>query len=130
MRALALAALVLVTGCVMRVGQHVRDYPAATRAEGTQVAITTYADSIQGELVEARDTALVVASPTRLALVPLRWITVASFADLRRRPERPLSQSDIERLRFLSRYPYGMPSPALSAMLSARNQAALAVIDR
>lgn len=131
MRRLHWIALFFAGACVARYGPEPASYPPANRAAGTVAHIIVGRDTVRGELLEVRDTALVVLTLDRVVLVLDGAMRSLRFDDLRRRePLSALSPSERERLRLLSRFPQGIPPAALTAILESRRQSALTVIDQ
>jgi hypothetical protein len=131
MKRFGILTLTMLAACRVHVGPDAESYPPATRASGAATHISVGASTVAGELLEVRDTALVV-SGDRITLVPFRVITSASFADTRTRiwshmAPRP---SEVAELRMLSRFPYGASQGVMSKLLSAKGQSSLVVVDR
>lgn len=124
--ALALAALVA-PACVVRMGQHVNQMEATYRAAGAPTIVFAGGRSVDGELVEVRDSAFVVLTPTELVLAPFGFVDSAQFNDRGRAITRyrNLSAQDRDALRLISRYPPGMPDVAVGQLLASRRQAAI-----
>lgn len=77
------------------------------------------------ELIEVRDTAYVVAHAGRIAVVPYSSVAEASFetvGPLGLGRGRAPSAKTRERLRFLSRYPFGIPEAAMAELLRTAGQ--------
>jgi hypothetical protein len=80
---------------------------------------------VRVELLEVRDTAYLVMHDGRIALLPYATVAEASFETV-----GPLMIGDgrvppaklRERLRFLSRYPFGVPEAAMSELLRSAGQ--------
>lgn len=131
MRIVALGMLILLTGCQVRIGKRVEDYAPAHRAAGTGAMINTATQGVMGELLEVRDTALVVLTSDRVVLVPSRAIIAMKFDDLDvANHAAPLTPDQARHLRLLSRFPYGVPDEALRKLLASKRQTELAVVDR
>jgi hypothetical protein len=125
----ASALLLAAAGC--RLGTQAKDYPPALRATGSTATVTTGNGTITGELLELRDTALVVLA-TQVTLVPMRVIQRAQFTDTRVTIDRryALRPTETEELRGLARYPFGTPLAAMSKLLASKGQTSIAVLDR
>ncbi|MFN2565624.1 MAG: hypothetical protein ABR499_11565, partial [Gemmatimonadaceae bacterium] len=67
--------LLALAGCVIRFGPHAGRYDPAARASGTAATVSTATLQVAGELLEVRDTGLVVLTGTHVTLVPNRLIT-------------------------------------------------------
>src|SRR5688500_3973502 len=77
-RTTLLAAVFLVQGC--RYGMSVKNFPAAQGPKGAIVQVTTEQQPFAGELIEVRDTGLVVLTDRTLRLLPYSAI-VSSHID-------------------------------------------------
>jgi hypothetical protein len=128
-RLIVIATAVLLAGC--RIGGQAKDFAPAKRATGALATVTTGTTTVNGELLEFRDSALVVLA-AQLTLVPMRAIQKAQFSDTRVIIESryALRESEREELRMLARYPYGVPAVALSKLLASKGQTTIMVIDR
>ena len=143
MRARAAAILI---GCLLSacaIGMHTDDFKPARGPHGVQATVTTRNGAFTGELIELRDTALVLLAEQgtagapgtkRLRLIPFEVISRAEFEQLgsgvRLSDGRPPSMRARERLRLLSRFPYGMSPAVESALLKHHGQDALGGVDR
>ena len=125
----AVAALLLAAGC--HIGPQAKHHAPALRATGASVTVTTAIGHISGELLELRDTALVVLA-AQVTLVPIRAIEQAAFSDTRLTMDRryALRPEEREELRLLGRYPYGIPAAAMAKLLASRGQTSILVVDR
>jgi len=131
MRTIALACLLPLVACHIRMGADPAMYPPARRAAGTTAYATMRSGAIQGELLEVRDTALVLRTADRIVLLLTAQAQHLDFEDMRRnrRVNDSLTGTDRERLRLLSRYPQGIPPAALTELLSHRGQTALVIVN-
>lgn len=92
-------------------------------AEGAQAAVATNAATYTGELITASDTGFVVrmTAEDRIVFVPasiVRQIRVQSIGVVR----MPLRGRTLEKVRLVSRHPYGIPDPARTALLATTGQ--------
>jgi hypothetical protein len=143
MRATVAALLI---GCLFSacaIGMHTDKFKPARGPHGVRSTVTTPNGVFTGELIELRDTAVVLlaelgppAAPDtkRLRLIPFSSIARAEFEQLgsgvRLANGRPPSPRARERLRLLSRFPDGL-SPAVEGdLLKAYGQDAFAGVDR
>ena len=124
-----LAALLLAAGC--HIGPQAKNHAPALRATGATVTVTTATGNVSGELLELRDSALVVLA-TQVTLVPIRAIERAAFSDTRLTMDRRyvLRPEEREELRVLARYPYGIPATAMTKLLGSKGQTSILVVDR
>ena len=129
MRRLAIATVVLLAGC--RLGTHAKDFPPAQRTAGVAASVRTGSTTVNGELLELRDSALVVLG-TQLTLIPIRASQRAQFSDTRVliEPRYALRPEERQELRMLARYPYGVPDAALTKLLASKGQTAIVVVER
>lgn len=133
MRALATISLLLLSAC--RIGGNVGTDPFTHTPDGTRIRIvTTSRATIDGELVAADDSALVVRGDSIFVAVPVdaigsvsttsarvRWVRDTRYRNQPGMASVPGGPANfpIERLRLLSRFPQGM-SPEIERRLLAR----------
>ena len=148
MKDLLITALATVTLSACAVGMHVRDFQPARGAEGVGATVRTPTATLTGELLEVRDSGLLLltrddaaashAAPQQdkgqIRLIPYSAIARAQFAQLGARTDldngRPPSPGLRERLRLVSRFPDGL-SPAVEAdLLKAYGQSAVREVGR
>lgn len=125
-----LPLLVMLTGCVIRLGPQPEEYPPAKGTDGAWASVTTMSgSSITGELLEVRDTAWVIASSQRVVLVPFRVMRSGSVD----RSEHPVAvgqrpgEDVMQDHRLLSRFPYGVSDSVLQKLLVSKGQTAIEV---
>ncbi|MEJ7809938.1 MAG: hypothetical protein WKG32_05900 [Gemmatimonadaceae bacterium] len=133
--AILLPAAMLVTtlGIACATGPSVKSFEPATNPSGMQLSLRLRNDSeIVGELLEARDTALLVLARDKVALVPataLRGIRATRDRyPLRYRGGR-LDAALLLRLRPVSRFPAGLSAVALGRLLTHTGQTEVIVIS-
>jgi hypothetical protein len=127
MRAL-LPFVLLVTGCIKYIGAKAQDYPPAQTPNGALATVTTkQGASIAGELLEVRDSAWVIATRQRIVLVPFRLMQggVVEHSEQTIQLGLPPVAAVLQEHRLLSRFPYGMPDPALRELLASKRQNAM-----
>lgn len=127
----ALAASLLLGACTF--GQSADDFHAARRPTGVDTSIRLSESELQGELLEVRDTALLVLSGGQVTLVPYRAIKSARFRQISEREignERTPASSVRDRLRLVSRFPQGIRPKLLDDLLAAYGQSELVVLER
>ena len=129
MKRFALPALLLLASC--RLGTQAKDFPPALRTTGVAASVRTGSTTVDGELLELRDSALVVLA-NQLTLIPVRAIQRAQFSDTRVIVESryALRPEERQELRMLARYPYGIPDAALAKLLASKGQTAIVVVER
>jgi hypothetical protein len=117
--------LALVAGC--HTSPSPESYDLARRPNGIHGTLESRAGrSIAGELLEVRDSAFVMLVGDRVTIVPYRAIANASFdhqdwAAFQTLTPTPSAEAR-ERIRWDSRFPYGMRPPALAALLRLSGQ--------
>lgn len=114
----------LLSACVIHAGPGPDTYPPAHSAEGVTASLFVATSVLHGELLEARDSALVVLTTDHVLLVPFAIIDSGSFANsnvVLGQRRQPLWE-DRESIRLLSRYPQGTPPEALRRILAAKGQ--------
>jgi len=116
------AALVLMLGACM-VGPLPENYHPAASPRGVEVDLDLRTLHVKGELLEVRDSALVVLTPREVALVHflvIRSMRLTGDAVLYRGgiPSQPTR----ERLRLISRFPAGLAPEHLARLIQARGQ--------
>ena len=104
--ALALAGL---SAC--HIGPSVETFAPANGPDGVDVLLTVRGRDVEGELLEVRDTALLVLRNDRLLLVPVRAISIGRFI-----------QDSHLRLQDVSRFPAGVTPEILTRLLAAYSQ--------
>ena len=142
MRATAAVVIAcLSTGCVF--GMNAKKFKPAQTPHGVHATVVTPTGPFSGELIEVREAALVLladegsaAAPAskRLRMIPFTSVQRAEFeqlgSDVRLEGGRAPSPSVRERLRLVSRFPYGMAPGVEEALLKAYGQAAFGGADR
>ena len=69
MKGLAPIVAILLSACVIHAGPSPESYPPAHNAAGVTASLVSATTRIEGELLEARDTALVILTRDQVALV-------------------------------------------------------------
>jgi hypothetical protein len=124
MKRLAPIVAILLSACVIHTGPGPDTYPPAHSAAGVTASLVSATTRIEGELLEARDTALVILTQDQVVLVPFSTIDSGTFAHssaLVGHRRKPLWE-DFEPIRLLSRYPQGIPPDALRRILADKRQ--------
>lgn len=126
----AVAATMLLGAC--RVGPTVETYTAARVPEGVRIDARTEHESIAGEVIEVRDTALVALNGGRLVLVPWEALRNVRVTGLSVIPTRGswMTPEDRAALRRLSRFPQGMTPEIQARFLAHLGQSEIRVIER
>ena len=123
------AATVVAAGCFT--GPSASSYAPAHSPAGAQVKLKLTKGSMRGELLEVRDSALVVWNGCHMSVVLFGAIEAASFDG----PDTYYDGGHPEReslllMRMLSRFPGGMPKAVETEMLRCSGEAAPAVVSR
>lgn len=124
------AALVVgaVGACVKVFGPEGRDAPQIRYNVGTHGTVTTATGGFTGELLTVSDSTLVIAGE-KITSIRTSAVTGVTFRDISRSP-RTLNAELLNDLKLRSRYPYGIPAPALAQLLEARGQRAPDMVER
>ena len=124
------AALVVgaVGACVKVLGPDGRDAPQIKHNQGTIGTVSTATAGFSGELLTVSDSTLVIAGE-KITSIRTSAVTIVRFADVSRNP-RTLDAKLLNDLKLRSRYPYGIPAPALAQLLEARGQRAPDMVER
>ena len=122
-------ATVVVAACYT--GPSAASYAPAHDPAGARVKLKLTKGSMRGELLEVRDSALVVWNGCHMSLVLFSAIEEASFGgpDTYYEGGRPARES-LLLMRMLSRFPGGMPKGVEADLLKCSGEAAPAVVSR
>ena len=115
------------------VGTSVGGFPPATGPAGITVVVRSDSVTVGGELLEAADTAMLVADNRAVWLIPYLVVSTARFEKRgslnfgdRHGPDR----AQLAEMRLLSRFPRGLAPELLQRLLPAYQQAEPAVVRR
>lgn len=106
-------------------GVTVARFAPATGPRGLSTTLTTSSgEALEGELLEVRETGLLVGTERSIVYVPYSATRSVRFRDigLTLGDGRPPSVAQRDRLRLLSRFPQGLSPPLLRQLLEARGQ--------
>jgi hypothetical protein len=124
-------AVCAASGC--KVGLTVKNFPPALGPKGVMMQVTTQTRQLSGELLEVRDTALVLLAAGKVRLVPYNAIvssdvekTSGGFAIKGLRAPKPGVR---EHLRLLSRFPQGLAPELLQQLLAGYGQTEMAGVN-
>jgi len=124
-----IAAVLAVLNNACSVGMTTTKYPPALGPKGVTVHVQTAQGQLSGELIEVRDSGIVMADQ-KLRFLPYSEIlssdvekTSTPFSIANRTAPKPVVR---EHLRLLSRFPYGLTSELTQQLLSAYGQTELA----
>jgi hypothetical protein len=111
-------------------GMTAKKFPPALGPRGVTMRVVTEQRVASGELLEVRDTGIVVLADQKVALLPYSSIVRANAEGIssgleiegRRNPDPEVR----ERLRLLSHFPQGLSPPLLQELLNKYGQTSLA----
>jgi hypothetical protein len=118
---LLFVASLVAGGCVRTIGKGAEAFPVASSPAGVAAGVSIRSGGmIAGELLEVRDTALVLLRGTEVVLVPNALILNVRFqgSNLRQQTLTPEEFAG-GGLRLLARYPSGISPAVMAALLSA-----------
>ena len=128
MRRVLLAAIAcsVAAGCMS--SPPVEKSPRIRTAEGIAAKLVLLSgNSVTGELLALDTAAVTLLAGPGIVVVRHEAVSEAHFAGYHRltrdRQAYVVERERWERIRLESRYPYGIPEPALTAIMRARNQA-------
>jgi hypothetical protein len=125
---LAFSALATLPACLHHYGTKVEKFPPAQSPKGVIGEVVTSSTNYKGEVIEVRDTGIVILAVGRFRLVPYSAIRSSHFDGI----GGPISGKKVpssqnrERLRLVSRFPQGLTPEILQKLLSANAQTELA----
>ena len=104
-------------------------YATALTPAGVQIRADVGRDDVRGELLETRDSGIVVLAANAITLIPFTAIHTITLAQERTGYSGGVPTPAVrERLRLLSRFPVGLPPDQLARLLAARGQRSLRVL--
>ena len=125
---LVLGLIVLFTLQSCRYGRTVESFPPAHTPKGVTGHVVTSRTDYTAELIEVRDSGIVILAARTFRFVPYSAIASSRFdgvGDSISNRKTPSSKSR-ERLRLVSRFPQGLTPELLQKILSANAQTELA----
>ena len=123
------AALIAVSACFT--GPAVGSFQPAMGPRGVETTLRLARGRIDGELLEARDSAFVVADSSGIVFVLYPAVRGANFHRYVTTYEGGTPDEDeLARIRLVSRYPTGMPAGVLERLLAEAGQTAPRTIAR
>ena len=127
-----LAVACLAYGCgfgpPIRYGQRVEEFPPARLPNGALVELVTDQRQMAGELIEVRETGLVILERSLLRFFPygsVRSIRIDATGRNIRTGSQPLGPRRREEVRLLSRFPQGLSPEVLERLLAVYGQTEL-----
>lgn len=128
MRRYMMVVLAVTIGCYT--GPAARQHPLATSGRGAEVIARTPKETVRGELLEVRDTSLVVATATQIVVVPTRLLRTVRFRNLEDYyVHRQTDERFLGTFARLSRFPAGAP-PGIIDEISRATQRPVRTQDR
>jgi hypothetical protein len=125
---LKVALVVLTSACVHTSQSPEEDVVSAIRGGDVSLLLSD-GDERDGELLAVVDSAFVILDGARVVVAPRPSVLLIDFGFTRiELPPDGLSARDRETLVRRSRFPYGMSSAALNALLQAANQRAPEIV--
>lgn len=122
-RPLAFLAFAAVSSCIHTGPVPNRD-PIVLSPLGVHGDIDVGANRYSGELLAITDREFLLLTSSRLFVIPFPIAGSGDFSSIDIRTYGAPWQTHAEQLRYASRYPQGIPAPALSAILRSKGQAA------
>ena len=126
---LLLIFLSFATSC--HYGMAAKHFPPAQGPKGALAQVTAEQRQFSGELIEVRDTGIVIDAAQQLRLLPYSAIASSHFENTnleiknRRTPEPDVR----DHLRLVSRFPQGLSTDLLKQLLNANGQTDLAGVN-
>lgn len=116
-RAFIMLALCATAGCYHTSPPVARD-PLAMSPRGVQGSVSTSARTYVGELLAITANDLTMLSDSRIVVIPFSLVATGDFRDIDVMIRGGPSSRHFDQLRYASRYPYGIPAPALRDLLA------------
>jgi hypothetical protein len=121
----------LSNGC--RLGMTASKYRPAQGPRGANMHVKTAQGRLSGELIEVRDTGIVLLADQKLRLLPYTAILSSEVDQTPSRysiSKRTVPKPDVQaQLRLLSRFPQGLTAELMRQLLDANGQAELAGVN-
>jgi hypothetical protein len=125
---MTLAAAVLLVTAACPVGTTGEKFKPAMSPSGVEMRIQFRRGTLRGELIEVRDSGVVVAPAGDVVFVPFTLIYSATFAQTALVIRSGAPDADlIRRMRLLSRFPAGLPPDQMQRFLESRGRQAVRV---
>jgi hypothetical protein len=113
----------LASGCIFTGGSP-KESPLAKSPEGVEGVVAAAARLYEGELLTVTRADLTMLTSTGVTVIPFSQIESGVFSAIDVRFSNVPSATKLDQLRYASRFPYGIPDPAMKAILSKRGRAA------
>jgi hypothetical protein len=105
------------TGCIYTGGSPSKS-PLANSPEGVAGVVTVAGNVYEGELLTVTRADLTMRTSEAVVVIPYSQIESGGFAAIDVDIAGVPSPRHLDQLRYASRFPYGIPDPALKAILS------------
>ncbi len=113
-------------GCM--IGNTTATFKPALSPAGVETRLRFRRGEIRGELIEVRDSGVVVAPPGDIVFVPFAVIRIATFEQTNLTYVGSSPSGEVrERMRLLSRFPGGLTPELLDRLLAMRGQQSLRI---
>lgn len=120
--AFALGAALMSAACIHTSPDPEKEARERVRGEGYELALKS-GQHVYGELLAVTDTTIVLLVGYRVAVAPRPIVTaIVSGWQLLSTPDGVIPSDDLATLRHRSRFPYGITSVAMTALLRASGQ--------
>ena len=108
---------VVASGCLYTGGSPAES-PLANSPQGVTAIVTAAEHLYEGELLAVTQVDLTMRTSTDVVVIPFSQIERATFSEIDVRFARTPSSTKLDQLRYASRFPYGIPDPAMKAILA------------
>ena len=120
---LTLGILSLLASACIYTGGSPTESPFANLPDGVAGVVTVPAHVYEGELLTVTLADLTMLTQTSVIVIPFSQIERGVFSAIDVRIRGAPSPAQFDQLRYASRFPYGIPEPAMKAILSRRGRA-------
>jgi hypothetical protein len=129
-RCLLAAIISLGSACVF--GPHVGSFGPANSPSGVATTLRVRPNTVTAELLEVRDSGLVVLNGRTVTFVPYHAIDVGTFKQrgVVLMDGKSPSKDERNELRLVSRFPQGLTPETERRLLDAYRQSSIVVLDR
>lgn len=105
------------TGCIFTGGSP-SNSPLAKSPEGVAGVVTTASDTYKGELLTVTNADLTMRTSEGILVIPYSRLQRGDFDGIDVHIAGAPSPTNLDHLRYASRYPYGIPGAAMKAILA------------
>ena len=107
----------MASGCLFTGGSPSKS-PLANSPEGVGGVVTIATQVYEGELLTVTQADLTMRTSRAVVVIPFSQIESGDFSAIDVHIARAPSPTNLDQLRYASRFPYGIPEPAMKAILS------------